>query len=526
MADWFLCFDPWLGLKTPAPALYPEWGERFFHYPGPLTDAQRQDIGLALETGLGLPECWLLAPASQNAEAVTRAAGQIRAALPMLGGLTPVIWRTPREIGFADTEAPAGLWVDLVFDGNLDARSAQLAQTLLLPLALRFLLGRGQWLDGRGAGPVSRLALRSGPAAMRPALDGLRARLDEAASHARHRLDALDGGEFKAAIHTTETPPFAEALKIAPPEPFKPGPWYRPQLDERAAADWVAAAVDSVLLQSAGFSRKLEERTREALREMSRRAPNQAVFGQTPQALKARFTGALSASPAATAPSTLPSQASQIRQTHTLALVRAVRCRPRRGLFAGFALGLLALAAGFCGLGAAWEGPYPSLWQALPAGALATACIACVWLAQWPTQRAGKTAQAELRELARAAEIAADNQKNAANAKLQNLLLHRNLDIVEAEIERRQAERGQWNYHLARMQAVCDSLGLGRLSEARQASIGLRLDPAQPETLNPAYFWAGGDSPELRLGQDRLPLDDPAGRFGGVETLIVNGGRG
>ncbi len=537
MASLILCFDPWHGLKTPAPALYPEWGDTFRHYPGPLDGQQVLEIAAAMEESRGLPALWLLATPAQSDAELDEAIQDIKTVLKTGGAMAEpyrVIWRMPHRLDTmeAPTSLSPGVCVDLVLDGNLQDDPADWARLFLLPLALRFLMEQALFLTAEARGNLAGLELRTDRKTLASALQALQSSLADAASHARHQLDELDVRESGEKFFATELPGCAEAIQPYEPHPPGFGYFYKATADERRAADWINGETEQIIQRWSEFGRRIGDWRQDRLRNLTRQLPDQYHQGQTPMALQARFLADLQALPPNVEGEAFSlkaaKQAKALKDKHTDDLVRAVRRRPQRRLFFGYSLLLAVLAVWFSAFGAhipAKAAAYPWAWPVASFISLSAAFLLLLMFARRETQSALRRATLALDDFFRQASDAGETLKNRASQMITTVLLNRNLEIVEREIRGQVTERGQWEYHLARLANHLDAFN-ARQAERLDAleDGGLDFAPSQPESANRAYWWRNPlqQPAQLVTGQDRRRLaEDREGRYAGVAEIII-----
>jgi len=536
MAAWIVCFDPWHGLKPPVPALYPEWGERFVHCPGDFCEQQAQALAEAQLLNDEAPEAWLLVPCGRGAVEVEEAWAKIQAVFPALAGPLRIFWQASPGLAWEDPpDGEDGLRLDLSIEAADEGPAADWGRSLLLPLGLRFLLERGQWLAAQERKGLSRLEIRASRQGLEQTVAAIQARLAQTAAHIRYRLEALESMASEALYYDAALPPCTEILEGYRPKPCAFGPFYRQQLDEHQACTWLHGETDAILKAWAAFWQRTGQWRTDRLRELTRSSPAQPQPAQTPQSLQARFQDELDALARAEDQADFNRQAERQAQDlaarHGAALVHGLRQRPPRTLFLQAAAAFCGVAVLFNAAGAALQArapAYPWLWPLSHACALAVGSLLVLWLCQWPKRRALDKARQALAGFAQETAKQAENLRDASGREVLRILLNRNVEIAGRERGRRELERRQGEYHLERLkQHFCLLDPRPAWAGHAQNAPGLAFDPARPETANEVYCWrnVSQQPPVLRVGQEERRLDDKAGRFAGLGQIIVESRR-
>ncbi|MGQ0698796.1 MAG: hypothetical protein ACT4PZ_11210 [Panacagrimonas sp.] len=536
MSRWVICFDPWYGLKLPAPALYPEMGERFRHYPGLLTNEDWLDISVVLAEAKPSPEFWLLAPAERSeleVSQIVRELAEVPGIPPEVAGSgfnpTLIFWGTTQFLHLIETPHHAdtsSVVVDLLFDGDAQVQQ-HWSQSYLLPLALRFLLERDQHLTRERRDAIARITIRSQSAPLVDVLLTLQGRLTELAKHVRYEQGALRARASEVSCYETKLESCPETFDRYEARPPRLSSFYSEREDERRAYDWLKSEVGDVLSKWDSFVRKVGDWQRDQRQHLTGQKPTRRHTGQTPEELHSAFLGELNKLGTSEDASFASGQAEKLVDQQLGMLARALRRRPTVRLFAWFSIITLALAGTFVWQGAALSpgsAAYVWVWPGVSLVALAGLSALTLELVQIDKRRALKGAVAALGKLYGEAIRAGDRAKENAGSFIARLLLNRNLEIVEGEIRARAILRSQWEYHLDQMQIHCEALGDWTSWGTEVAHLpGAEIDPARHVAGNVSYCWRSPAHAhaQLKLGQDCSMLEDRQGRFAGVAEIRV-----
>lgn len=526
-----LCFDPWESLKTPAPALYPEWGEGLRHFPGLNLDAFRIDIGIAFAEHAEPPEIWLLAPEDKSPGDIAQFNGNLLAifqeSADSAPGITVVKWGTGRLAQLADA-----LFLHLTYPDDADK-----ARDFLLPLALRAYYEIDRLLstsDDRAN--LQAISLLASDKQMSQLIEGIECGLIHAAGSVLHEKQHLDEKNSERRYFDVSKISCGISLKETEIAALSLGWLYSIRKDEQAIRDWLVETTRHFAGNWSAFQRQIEDWHGRELQEKNSYGPSQILAAQ-PTKLRDQFAEQLAKLDKDDGPfwtdDDLSNDIKQLMDREETRLYQAIQRRPTRTLFYVPMTLFTVLAALFIGpVAALTANPSYPPWTWLAFGSLgmlsASALIlAALQIGKW---KAFKQTSLALTMLQGKIKDAASRLRTKTVAQLTSMLIRRNLDIVAAELEERAVKKQKLDYHLrelGRHYQALNPLGHWQPSDGNdsQALPDLNL----PVEQNRCYRWEGKleENSLLIVGMTELPLAsfDQQGRYAGLARIEFKTGK-
>lgn len=521
-----LCFDPGESLKLPAPALYPEWEVGLRQFPGMDFERFRVEIGIAYAEYAHPPELWLLVPHTMSEEEIAANQKALRELIYDITNADPDGFKILRWGAGRVGSLEGRLTLELEFTGESNK-----AQEYLLPLSLRAyfeivkFLARAELRNN-----LTTIRLRANPNTITPVIEDIAACLDRAAGAAKHEKQQLASENSKQKYFNSEH--ISCGLSLTKTEFERPQlPWlYRITRDERAISGWLRDGTEKIANNWDDFHLQLNDWYKQKLMTINGYGPGD-LGKEPPERLRIQLAGQLvklqENQGKAAAPVDLRREITTLIEQEETRLFQAIQKRPTpmlyyaptvlaavlAGLFTGPAAALIAQPAG-----SPWMWPIVTLVALLLASGLLLVALQVV---KW---RAINTALRALKALQDKTESDADTLRTLTLRRLKSLLVRRNLDIVNAEIDDRVERAQQLDYHLRELQRHHHALLPGHAWRPTEAQDGVSLPELHlPAEQNQTYFWEGrhADGSQCLIDNETKQLAeiDRSGRYAGLTAI-------
>jgi hypothetical protein len=521
-----LCFDPWESLKTPVPALYPEWGESLRHFPGTNIESFKAEMGVAYAEHLDPPECWLLVPQNKAQDDIEKTLGKLRQAVGEVADVVepPIIilrWGTGRYAAQDGT-----LSLELYF-----AEDSQKAREFLLPLAVRAYFEIGKFLSSQDDRThLKAIRLHGNPTALDPILEDYESALLRAASSLLHERSSQGSRPSQGRYFTTDHVSCGHSLKQIEIDSLSLGPLYAITRDERAIHHWLKEATERIAKEWLEYRDSIKKWYRDEMLAMNCRGPTEAKAEQ-PEELRERFSRQLreleNGQTDLGTGEELQDSIDELLENEKSRLYLVIRRRPTPHLFflpAALLAGLAAIVTGPTAslianpTGASWA------WLLASVSSILLAAFVLLLHANLGSWQAIRSARRALEALWNRIEQEANSLREVKVSQLKALLLRRNLDIVVSEIEARESRKQKLDYHLRQLErhhAALNPIRSWRPTDDTDSHALPELD--RPVEQNDVYFWQGHHGPEdkVKVATTERPLAevDNYGRYAGVTVI-------
>lgn len=530
-----VCFDAERLVRTPCPALYPEWDREFVLVSGRPSDEDWKRCATALAVAgsdLKSVSVWKLGTRSEPPDPGTAspppwssAPTALQRRLDTLGPPLWVEWRhmdTPAQ----EQEPARSIVVRTAFERPAPDGERELGQLWLLPIGLRFLLDRHLLMQGLHA-PAARpwqVAVIASEDSVRSAIATWLRYLAGSKQQLVQERNRQVAAPCSTLMYAAEVGGLLE-MKCKPEEvrSLALSLLQHLQEDEREIGQWFTTEANALHDAFARFQSMLAEDFRSAVNTLSSAEPAvdasnwaQAEQGDTPAGVASLSCESVRGvvlqqmavlngrPPSQESPKALEAATSDWLASHRSEVLRRARRRPTAAVaFAGCGTSIALVAVAW-----AWgvvqpagsPVPWPLLgWATLGGAAFLCALTAAGVFWRWRVARRSLNAAKEalIEKVRSQFEAAATAALESARAALKTMLLGRNLELVDRACARQRALLAQYEHHIDALNEHLALAGEGRI-EPLPASVG--PDPVSP-TRRPedqhAYWWRGGEGPEL-----------------------------
>ena len=555
-----VCFDAERLVRTPCPALYPEWDREIVLVSGRPSDEDWKRCATALAVASSDSKSvsvWQLGtrsvppgPGTASPPPWSSAPAALQRRLDILGPPLWVEWRhmdTP-----AQEQEPAGsIIVRTAFERPAPDGERELGQLWLLPIGLRFLLDRHLLMQGLHA-PAAvpwQVAVIASEDSVRSAITTWSGNLAGSKQQLVQERNRQLAAPCSTLMYAADVGGLLE-MKYKPEEvrSLALSLLQHLQEQEREIGQWFTTEANALHDAFARFQSTLAEDFRSAVNTLSTAEPAvdasswaQAQQADTPagvasfscDAVRSVIVQQMAAlngrPPSQERPKALEAATFDWLASHRSEVLRRARRRPTAAVaFAGCGTSIALVAMAWAwGLvqPAGSPVPWPLLgWATLGGAAILVALTAAGVFWQWRVARRSlNTAKEALNERVRSQfEAAATAALESARAALKTMLLGRNLELVDRACARQRTLLAQYEHHLDVLNA---HLALAGEDCTEPLPAGVGPDPVSP-TQRPedqhAYWWRGGEGLELtklRIGAAAIEPDMSAANLAALRRL-------
>ena len=229
-------------------------------------------------------------------------------------------------------------------------------------------------------------------------------------------------------------------------------------------------------------------------------------------------------------PNDLISETVSVQRHHMAQLFEALRCRPTMRSFVawtGGGLSILLAVTMFREIFITVPGTYLPNGNFWFAGLFIMLILAAGWgiaLAQRPTQRGLKDALTAMDSSWRTARVQYEGYTTALTQEIQRVVTLRNLEIARNEMQQRDMELSQIEYHMELLNKYFRAYGGGELAMQVIESTMTEFNPALSEGQNPVYRCQGSS---IRVdilykpGAHTAPLTSSNSRLAGIHQIEI-----